>query len=69
MVYPVLFLKALCCDATFYFPTEASKFVEILEEKHIRVRAPLEEVKLCLDATATTLDKHCMDAAGTKSSF
>lgn len=45
--------KALCYDAAFYFPNEASKFIEIMEEKNLRMRAPLEEVKLCLDAMAT----------------
>eukprot|EP00731_Ephydatia_muelleri_P035635 Em0144g5a len=57
--------KALCYDATFYFPTEASKFVEIMEDKSVRVRAPLEEVKLLLEATA---NKHCVGGVGSQGS-
>lgn len=39
-------------DAVCYFPGELDKIMEILEEKELRLRAPLEEVKLLLDACA-----------------
>ena len=45
----ILFLphiQVLYFDGARYFPEETEKIMEILEEKELRLRTPLEEVKL-----------------------
>ena len=37
-------------DAVQYFPSEVERVMEIMDEKELRMRAPLEEVKLLLKA-------------------
>ena len=44
-------VQVLYYDAVTHFPEELSKVLEVMEEKELRIRAPLEEVKLLLDAT------------------
>lgn len=39
----------LYVDAVRYFP-EVERVVEVMEEKGMRIRAPLEEVKLLMEA-------------------
>ncbi len=45
-------VQVLYVDAVQYFPSEMERVMEVLEEKELRVRAPLEEVKLLLEAAA-----------------
>ena len=40
----------LYVDAVWYFPEEVERVVEVMEEKGVRIRAPLEEVKLLMEA-------------------
>ena len=46
----------LCCfqvlyvDAVRYFPEEVERVLEVMEEKGVRIRAPLEEVQLLMEA-------------------
>lgn len=47
-------MQMLYYDAVRYFPEELSKVVEVMEEKELRIRAPLEEVKLLLEATQSS---------------
>ena len=49
---PLPHIQALYYDAVLYFPEEMTKILEVMEEKELRIRAPLEEVKLLLEATA-----------------
>ena len=44
----------LYCDAVSYFPDQLHRVVEVMEEREVRIRAPLEEVQMLLDATAAT---------------
>ncbi|XP_065883465.1 nuclear exosome regulator NRDE2-like isoform X2 [Dysidea avara] len=39
-------VKVLYLDAVRYLPTELTKITEIMEEKELRIRAPVDEVKL-----------------------
>ena len=41
----------LYCDAVKLLPSEAERISELMEEKELRLRAPLEEVKLLLTAS------------------
>ena len=45
--------QVLYVDAVCYFPSELAKVVEVMEEKEIRMRAPVEEVQLLLGALET----------------
>lgn len=42
-------------DAITYFPEELEKVLEVMEDKELRVRTPLEEVKMLLEATTADL--------------
>lgn len=42
--------QVLYVDAVCYFPGEVERVVEVMEEKGVRVRAPLEEVRLFMKA-------------------
>lgn len=40
----------LYVDAVCYFPEEVERVLEVMEEKGMRIRAPLEEVQLLMEA-------------------
>ena len=40
----------LYVDAVRYFPEEVERVMKVMEEKGMRIRAPLEEVKLLMEA-------------------
>lgn len=39
-------VQVLYLDAVRYLPSELTKITEIMEEKELRIRAPVDEVKL-----------------------
>lgn len=41
--------KALYMDAVEYFPDEMQEVVDLMTEKELRVRLPLEELELLLE--------------------
>lgn len=45
--------RVLYWDAISHFPDELQRLVEVMEERELRIRAPLEEVQLLLEATTT----------------
>lgn len=47
----------LYSDAVKLLPGEAERVSELMEEKELRLRAPLEEVKLLLTANEATQDQ------------
>ena len=44
-------LQVLYWDTVRNFPDELQGIVEVMEERELRIRAPLEEVQMLLDAT------------------
>ena len=48
--YSTLFFQVLYYDVVRLLPSEAESVIELMEEKELRQRAPLEEVKLLLSA-------------------
>lgn len=48
-----MILQVLYWDAICHFPDELQRLVEVMEERELRIRAPLEEVQLLLGATTT----------------
>lgn len=46
-------LKVLYWDTVHHFPDQLERVVEVMEERELRIRAPLEEVQMLLDATNT----------------
>jgi tetratricopeptide (TPR) repeat protein len=43
--------KVVYWDTVRHFPTELGRVLEVMEERELRIRAPLEEVQMLLDAT------------------
>ena len=50
-IIDALFFQVLYYDVVRLLPSEAESVIELMEEKELRQRAPLEEVKLLLSAT------------------
>lgn len=44
-------MQVLYYDVVKFLPSEAESVIELMEEKELRQRAPLEEIKLLLSAT------------------
>lgn len=46
LIYCGMCVQVLYLDAVRYLPSELTKITEIMEEKELRIRAPVDEVKL-----------------------
>lgn len=46
-------IQVLYWDAVRYFPEELERVIEVMEEREVRIRAPIEEVQMLLKATET----------------
>ena len=47
-----VFTQVLYWNMVGHFPEELEKVVEVMEERELRIRAPLEEVQMLLDASS-----------------
>ena len=52
VIFCPLWPQVLYWDIVHHFPQELGKVVEVIEERELRIRAPLEEVQMLLDATS-----------------
>jgi hypothetical protein len=46
--------KVLYWHLISHFPDEMPRIMEVIEERELRIRAPLEEVQMLLDATTSS---------------